>query len=405
MLQHHSALSDRPRPYSSWPEHSAWPPAAPRRPHRRAAQRAPPPTAPAARPPPPPLRRAAVPSSPSRPIPAADRSPAGTAGTAPTVTVPAGTPPTSLESADLIVGTGAIAAPKDTVTVQYVLATYSSRQGGPVVVDEPALHLHAGRRSGDPGVGQGRGRDEGRRPPRADHPAEPRLPGFVARAGHRDRTTRSSSSSTSSRSTRSREGDRRGRCHPHRGAPPRRGADGGGHRRCRRGRSSAHLSGMARARPGEAPGRSAPLGHRLRCRGPHAKSGTSISTTWSARGPRTPTLASWLRDGCAALAAALEAAPPDLQCSTFLRAPSPLAMWARRQAHETAIHRVDAELAAGLAPSADNPVFAADGADELLTCFVPRRSTSLRMRSRRRRWTLPAPTSTRRGRYGSTQTA
>jgi len=60
------------------------------------------------------------------PIPAADLSPAGTWGTAPTVTVPSGTPPTSLESADLITGTGPAAANGDTVTVQYVLATYSS---------------------------------------------------------------------------------------------------------------------------------------------------------------------------------------------------------------------------------------------------------------------------------------
>ncbi len=92
-------------------------------------------------------------------------------------------------------------------------------------------------------------------------------------------------------------------------------------------------------------------------------------------------LAGWLGDGCAALAAALEAAPADLQCWTFLRAPSPLAMWARRQAHETAIHRVDAELAAGSALSTFSADFAADGADELLTCFVPRRSTSLRTES------------------------
>ncbi len=60
------------------------------------------------------------------PIPAADRSPAGTAGVAPTVTVPSGTPPTTLQSADLITGTGAAAASGDSVTVQYVLATYSS---------------------------------------------------------------------------------------------------------------------------------------------------------------------------------------------------------------------------------------------------------------------------------------
>lgn len=59
-------------------------------------------------------------------IPAADRSPAGTAGTAPTVTVPSGPAPTQLESADLITGTGPKAVAGDKVTVQYVLATYSS---------------------------------------------------------------------------------------------------------------------------------------------------------------------------------------------------------------------------------------------------------------------------------------
>ena len=66
------------------------------------------------------------PTSAIAPIPAADRSPAGTAGTAPTVTVPSGSPPTQLQSADLITGSGAGAANGDSVTVQYVLATYSS---------------------------------------------------------------------------------------------------------------------------------------------------------------------------------------------------------------------------------------------------------------------------------------
>ena len=59
-------------------------------------------------------------------IPAADLSPAGTAGTAPTLEIPSGTPPTSLQSADLITGTGKTAATGDNVTVQYVLGTYSS---------------------------------------------------------------------------------------------------------------------------------------------------------------------------------------------------------------------------------------------------------------------------------------
>ena len=62
------------------------------------------------------------------PIPTQDRSPTGTAGTAPTVIVPPGVPPSQLESADLIVGTGPAAAAGDSVTVQYVLATYSSRK-------------------------------------------------------------------------------------------------------------------------------------------------------------------------------------------------------------------------------------------------------------------------------------
>jgi peptidylprolyl isomerase len=60
-------------------------------------------------------------------IPAADLSPAGTAGKAPTVVVAAGSPQTQLESADLITGTGAAAKTGDALTVQYVLATYSSR--------------------------------------------------------------------------------------------------------------------------------------------------------------------------------------------------------------------------------------------------------------------------------------
>ena len=81
----------------------------------------------------------------------------------------------------------------------------------------------------------------------------------------------------------------------------------------------------------------------------------------------------WFQAGCEALGDVLEKAPEQLQCWTFLEAPSPLIHWARRQAHETAIHSVDAELAAGRLPKVFDPAFAADGIDELLTAFVTRR--------------------------------
>jgi uncharacterized protein (TIGR03083 family) len=77
-------------------------------------------------------------------------------------------------------------------------------------------------------------------------------------------------------------------------------------------------------------------------------------------------------DTNANLVDALESAPLDVESFTFLPAPSPLAMWARRQAHETAIHRFDAENAAGIASEFD-PTFASDGVDELVVAFANRR--------------------------------
>ena len=64
------------------------------------------------------------------------------------------------------------------------------------------------------------------------------------------------------------------------------------------------------------------------------------------QGPADAGLLGWFREGHAALVRALDAAAPGLNCWAFLPAPSPLAFWARRQAHETAIHRADAEQAA-----------------------------------------------------------
>lgn len=83
-------------------------------------------------------------------------------------------------------------------------------------------------------------------------------------------------------------------------------------------------------------------------------------------------LIDWYLRTNANLVNTLESASPTVEAWTFLPAPSPLAMWARRQAHETAIHRFDAENAAGI-PSSFDPVFASDGVDELLAGFAPRK--------------------------------
>ncbi len=92
-------------------------------------------------------------------------------------------------------------------------------------------------------------------------------------------------------------------------------------------------------------------------------------------GPADDELIASYRAGLDVLVAALRTADPAGDYPTFLPAPSPLAFWARRQAHETAIHRFDAEAAWGRPDplAAFPPDFAADGVDELVTGFAARR--------------------------------
>ena len=89
-------------------------------------------------------------------------------------------------------------------------------------------------------------------------------------------------------------------------------------------------------------------------------------------------LLAWFRDGHRRLVDTLAAAPPDVECWSFLPAPSPLAFWARRQAHETTVHRVDVESARGGSRSPVAVDFAIDGIDELLLGFHARDRSSVR---------------------------
>jgi uncharacterized protein (TIGR03083 family) len=94
--------------------------------------------------------------------------------------------------------------------------------------------------------------------------------------------------------------------------------------------------------------------------------------------PGSRDVVEWFREGHTALLDVLRAADPDVRCYTFFAAPTPLAFWARRQAHETAIHRADVESAGGaIAPYPAD--FAADGIAELLTGFAARRRSFSRV--------------------------
>jgi uncharacterized protein (TIGR03083 family) len=102
---------------------------------------------------------------------------------------------------------------------------------------------------------------------------------------------------------------------------------------------------------------------------------TSDST---AEASAAPDLLEWYSAGLAALIDTLDATAEDAKAPVFLRdAPPPRRFWARRQAHETTIHGVDAISAVhGRWPKASevdvDPALAADGIDELLTGFITR---------------------------------
>jgi uncharacterized protein (TIGR03083 family) len=91
-------------------------------------------------------------------------------------------------------------------------------------------------------------------------------------------------------------------------------------------------------------------------------------------------LVAWYRDSHRRLVDTLAEAPADVECWTFHPAPnpSPLAFWTRRQAHETTVHRFDAQAAAGVRPAPVDEEFAADGIDELLRGFHARPRSQVR---------------------------
>lgn len=109
------------------------------------------------------------------------------------------------------------------------------------------------------------------------------------------------------------------------------------------------------------------------------RDGVTVPTRTQVRRDVPPAeLVGWFTDGTQDLLAALRQVAPDVAAMVFLNdAPPPREFWARRQAHETTVHAVDAlagelgrvPLAAEVGVGTD---IALDGIDELLTGFFTR---------------------------------
>lgn len=111
----------------------------------------------------------------------------------------------------------------------------------------------------------------------------------------------------------------------------------------------------------------------------HIRDGRAATVTDPERDFAAPDddVVDWFRAGHAELIAALRAAPDDLDAMTFLaNAGAPRHFWARRQAHETAVHGADGAAAVGEVPAIDAE-FALDGVAELLEGFYGRRGGKL----------------------------
>ena len=89
--------------------------------------------------------------------------------------------------------------------------------------------------------------------------------------------------------------------------------------------------------------------------------------------PHAEVLLDWYATGLTELVATLRTTPPDAPAWHMSpAAPKVAASWARRQAHELLVHRMDLEVAAGVPHAPVDADLAADGVDELLGVIVPR---------------------------------
>lgn len=93
--------------------------------------------------------------------------------------------------------------------------------------------------------------------------------------------------------------------------------------------------------------------------------------SWQRVAPTDPELPSTLLSTAGEVVTLLTQMGPDVELWSWYERDHSSSFWARRLAHELAIHCADSELAAGLPPGCDAQL-AADGVGELATVFLDR---------------------------------
>jgi uncharacterized protein (TIGR03083 family) len=112
----------------------------------------------------------------------------------------------------------------------------------------------------------------------------------------------------------------------------------------------------------------------------HAWAATIVETGESAaesndepRSTKPRSVSEWYFAKAEDLYQVLRQTPPQKPCWNFVFGAGDAEFWQRRQLHETTMHQVDLDVAAGRSTDI-SPAIAADGIDELLTVMLPRMS-------------------------------